>query len=62
MRSEVKTLLTTFQYEAEKMETGGVSFAVYMYYIANMGLALFFFAVFFYTVSQEQILQNFFSL
>ena len=34
------------------METGGVRFAVYMYYIANMGLALLTFAIFFYTISQ----------
>ena len=47
-----KNVFLAFQYEAEKMETGGVSYAVYLYYISNMGLAVFFFSVFFYTISQ----------
>lgn len=40
------------QYEAEKAETGEVSYTVYIYYILNMGLALFGGCVLFFTVSQ----------
>jgi hypothetical protein len=40
------------QYEAEKTETGEVSFSVYVYYIVNMGLLLFGGCVFFFTLSQ----------
>jgi hypothetical protein len=34
------------------METGSVSYAVYLYYVANMGLVLFGASILFYTVSQ----------
>jgi hypothetical protein len=34
------------------METGGVSYAVYLYYVVNMGLGLFGASFFFYSVSQ----------
>ena len=34
------------------METGGVSYAVYLYYVVNMGLALFGASFMFYSISQ----------
>ncbi len=39
------------QYEAEKVETGGVSTAVYLYYIVNMGLMLFGLSFIFHVIS-----------
>ena len=51
-KSKTEDDLKQKQYETEKMETGKVSLAVYIYYIKNMGLMLFGSCVFFFTAYQ----------
>ena len=58
-KSKTDEDIKTKQYETEKMETGKVELSVYVYYIKNMGFALFGSCVFFFTAYQVFSTGNF---